>query len=46
MEKLNGYRGIWYYNQPTGDRYVYKYSGGRRLPTEMKGDFAAPQEAL
>src|SRR5882724_5257155 len=29
--KLNlddGYRGIWYYNQPTRDEYKYKYSGG------------------
>ena len=24
----NGYRGIWYMNQPSGDEYVYKYSGG------------------
>ena len=24
----NGYRGIWYYNQPSKDEYVYKYSGG------------------
>lgn len=24
----DGYRGIWYMNQPTGDEYVYKYSGG------------------
>ncbi len=23
-----GYRGIWYMNQPSGDEYVYKYSGG------------------
>jgi hypothetical protein len=23
-----GYRGIWYMNQPTGDEYGYKYSGG------------------
>lgn len=23
-----GYRGIWYFNQETGDEYVYKYSGG------------------
>ncbi|MGD9722680.1 MAG: BNR-4 repeat-containing protein [Pirellulales bacterium] len=23
-----GYRGIWYFNQKTGDEYVYKYSGG------------------
>ncbi|MCG7752602.1 BNR-4 repeat-containing protein [Flavihumibacter cheonanensis] len=25
---VNGYRGIWYSNQPSGDEYVYKYSGG------------------
>lgn len=24
----DGYRGIWYSNQPTGDEYGYKYSGG------------------
>jgi hypothetical protein len=24
----DGYRGIWYMNQPTGDEYKYKYSGG------------------
>ncbi len=23
-----GYRGIWYMNQPSGDKYAYKYSGG------------------
>ena len=27
-EKDTGYRGIWYFNQPSGDEYVYKYSGG------------------
>lgn len=26
--KADGYRGIWYYNQPSGDEYKYKYSGG------------------
>lgn len=26
--KANGYRGIWYMNQPSGDEYVFKYSGG------------------
>ncbi|MPZ19347.1 MAG: hypothetical protein GEV06_15745 [Luteitalea sp.] len=26
--KEDGYRGIWYANQPTGDQYGYKYSGG------------------
>ena len=24
----DGYRGIWYSNQSTGDEYRYKYSGG------------------
>jgi hypothetical protein len=24
----DGYRGIWYQNEPTGDQYKYKYSGG------------------
>lgn len=24
----DGYRGIWYFNQPTKDEYRYKYSGG------------------
>jgi hypothetical protein len=27
-ERADGYRGIWYMNQPTGDEYRYKYSGG------------------
>lgn len=26
--KDTGYRGIWYMNQPSGDEYMYKYSGG------------------
>lgn len=26
--KADGYRGIWYANQPSRDEYVYKYSGG------------------
>lgn len=26
--KDDGYRGIWYANQPSDDEYVYKYSGG------------------
>jgi hypothetical protein len=24
----DGYEGIWYFNQPSNDEYVYKYSGG------------------
>src|SRR3989339_1735772 len=26
--KDDGYRGIWYMNEPSNDVYVYKYSGG------------------
>lgn len=28
LPKDQGYRGIWYYNQPSKDEYKYKYSGG------------------
>ena len=28
LAKDDGYRGIWYFNQPTQDEYRYKYSGG------------------
>jgi hypothetical protein len=28
LPKADGYRGIWYFNQPSKDAYVYKYSGG------------------
>jgi hypothetical protein len=28
LAKADGYRGIWYYNEPQKDEYVYKYSGG------------------
>ncbi len=27
-DRDTGYRGIWYFNQPSGDEFVYKYSGG------------------
>jgi hypothetical protein len=27
-QQADGYRGIWYMNQPSGDEYKYKYSGG------------------
>lgn len=28
LPQAEGYRGIWYFNQPQDDEYVYKYSGG------------------
>ena len=27
-QKTDGYRGIWYMNQPSHDEYIFKYSGG------------------
>ena len=27
-DRETGYRGIWYYNQASNDKFVYKYSGG------------------
>lgn len=28
LPTADGFRGIWYANQPSGDEYAYKYSGG------------------
>ena len=28
QRKADGFKGIWYMNQPSNDEYVYKYSGG------------------
>ena len=28
LPRADGYRGIWYFNQPSNDEYRYKYSGG------------------
>ncbi len=28
LAKADGYRGIWYFNQASGDEYKFKYSGG------------------
>jgi hypothetical protein len=28
QKKADGFKGIWYMNQPSKDEYVYKYSGG------------------
>jgi len=37
----DGYRGIWYMNQPSGDEYVYKYSGGLGTYCAKHQPFAA-----
>ena len=39
-QKANGYRGIWYMNQPSNDEYVYKYSGGLATYTAKHRPFA------
>jgi hypothetical protein len=28
LKRADGFKGIWYMNQPSNDEYVYKYSGG------------------
>jgi hypothetical protein len=38
--KANGFKGIWYMNQPSNDKYVYKYSGGLSTYTAKHRPFA------
>ncbi|MGQ9733280.1 MAG: LamG-like jellyroll fold domain-containing protein [Candidatus Zipacnadales bacterium] len=44
--KDDGYRGIWYYNQPSNDEYVYKYSGGLGTYCEEHSPFAVYAPAV
>ena len=44
--KADGYRGIWYMNQPSGDEYVYKYSGGLGTYCAKHKPFAIYCEAV
>jgi hypothetical protein len=45
----DGFRGIWYFNQPTKDEYRYatNRTGDHvwRLPAQMSGDLARPEIA-
>ena len=45
LPRDTGYSGIWYFNQPTKDRYVYKYSGGFATYPQQQSPIAiyAPQ---
>ncbi len=36
----HGYRGVWYMNQPSGDEYRYKYSGGMATYCAKHNPFA------
>jgi len=42
----DGYRGIWYSNQPQGDEYVFKYSGGLGTYCAKHRPFAVYAEAV
>jgi hypothetical protein len=39
-QTADGYRGIWYMNQPTNDKYQYKYSGGLGTYCDYHAPFA------
>jgi len=41
----DGYRSIWYCNQPSGDEYRYKYSGGLATYPQQHVNLAAYSEA-
>lgn len=45
QQKANGFKGIWYMNQPSNDEYAYKYSGGMATYPANHRPFAiyAPQ---
>ena len=45
-QKADGYRGIWYMNQPSNDQYVYKYSGGMGTYCAKHKPFAVYCEAV
>jgi len=44
--KADGYRGIWYTGQPSGDEYVYRYSGGLGTSCAERQPFAVYCDAV
>ena len=40
LPRDEGYRGIWYYNEPSNDQYRYKYSGGFATYPQQQGPIA------
>lgn len=44
--KADGYRGIWYFNQPSHDEYRYKYSGGFATYPQQHAPLAIHCEAV
>ncbi len=45
-QKADGYGGIWYFNQPSKDQYVYKYSGGFATYPQQQGPIAIYAKAV
>jgi BNR repeat-containing family member len=45
-QKADGYRGIWYMNQPSDDEYKYKYSGGMGTYCAKHNPFAVYREEV
>jgi hypothetical protein len=46
LKNANGFKGIWYMNQPSGDEYVYKYSGGLAVYPANHRPFAIYAKAV
>lgn len=46
QKKANGFKGIWYMNQPSNDEYVYKYSGGLAVYPANHRPFAIYSKAV
>jgi hypothetical protein len=46
QKKANGFKGIWYMNQPSKDEYVYKYSGGLAVYPANHRPFAIYAKAV
>jgi hypothetical protein len=44
--KADGYRGIWYMNQPLDNKYKFKYSGGLATYTAKHNPFAIYREEV
>lgn len=46
LPTADGYRGIWYMNQPTKDEFVYKYSGGFATYPQQQSPIAIYAKAV
>jgi hypothetical protein len=46
LPRDDGYRGIWYFNQPTRDEYRYKYSGGMATYPQQHAPIAIYREEV